>query len=72
MNAALEMEVAMFNQEEGEDIKRFLKKQTEYFRANPAAARAFLLSTGTYTADEQLAPEFRADDPEEVDPPPPR
>ncbi|MCL2716665.1 MAG: hypothetical protein FWD68_19425 [Alphaproteobacteria bacterium] len=55
----------MFDQIERERILRNLKKQEAYHRANPAAARAFLLSTGIYTPDGELAPEYRSDDPEE-------
>jgi len=64
----------MFDQVDRERILRNLKKQTEYWRANPAAARAFLLSTGIYTPDGELAPEYRSDDPEEEEsqPEPPR
>jgi len=58
----------MFDQEERDAFKRFLKERTEYFRTNPAAARAFLLSTGIYTADGELAPEYRSDDPEGEEP----
>ena len=60
----------MLDQEQRERIIRLLKKQAEYHRANPEAARAFLISAGIITEDSELAPEYRADDPEAVEPHP--
>jgi len=60
----------MLDDERSERIIQLLKRQTEYFRPNPAAAREFLLRTNIYTPDGELAPEYR-DDPEE-EPPQPR
>jgi len=66
----------MLSEEEREEIRQLLREQTEYHRANPAAAREFLLSTGIYTADGELAPQYRSDYSEEDDqqpqPQPPR
>jgi phosphopantothenate synthetase len=46
-----------------EAIKRLLAKQADFHTAHPDAARAFLLSTGIYTADGKLAPAYDGDEP---------
>jgi 7-keto-8-aminopelargonate synthetase-like enzyme len=46
------------NEKQREDIRQALKEQTARHQANPDEARAFLLRTGIYTNDGELAPEF--------------
>ncbi|MCL2714976.1 MAG: hypothetical protein FWD68_10435 [Alphaproteobacteria bacterium] len=60
----------MIDQEQHEAILQLLKEQTEYFRANPAAARAYFIKAGVLTEDGELAPEYRVDGPGEVEPEP--
>lgn len=45
-----------------EALKLMLEEQAQYHKANPAAARAFLLKTGIYTQDGKLAPEYDGDE----------
>lgn len=49
-------------EQEREAIKRLLEDQTQYHRSHPTEARAFLLSTGIYTADGKLSPEYDGDE----------
>lgn len=41
-----------------EELKRILDEQTARLTASPEEARAFMIRTGTYTEDGNLAPEF--------------
>jgi hypothetical protein len=41
-----------------EELKRVLAEQTARHMVSREEARAFLIKTGTYTADGELAPEF--------------
>ena len=45
-------------EQQREELKRVLAEQTARHMTSPEEARAFLIKTGTYTADGQLAPEF--------------
>ena len=44
------------------EIRRILTEQANFHRTHPAEARAFLLTTGIYTTDGKLAPEYDGDD----------
>jgi len=66
-NITHEMENLMFDDKEREEIIQLLKRQTEYFRANPAAAREFLIRGGFYAPDGEVAPAYR-EDPEDPRP----
>ena len=50
-------------EQQREVIKRLLAEQADFHRAHPAEARAFLLTTGIYTADGKLAPEYDEEEP---------
>jgi hypothetical protein len=49
-------------EQQREAIKRLLAEQADFHRSHPAEARAFLLSTGIYTQDGKLAPEYDGDE----------
>jgi hypothetical protein len=51
-------EVTPMTDQERTILKAILQEQKQYHVANPAAARAFLLGTGIYTADGNLTPEY--------------
>ena len=45
-------------EQQREELKRVLAEQTARHIGSREEARAFLIKTGTYTADGELAPEF--------------
>jgi hypothetical protein len=49
-------------EQQREEIRRILAEQANFHRTHPAEARAFLLTTGIYTTDGKLAPEYDADE----------
>jgi len=49
-------------EQQREAIKQLLAEQADYHKTHPAEARAFLLSTGIYTADGKLAPAYDGED----------
>jgi len=55
-------QVEQMTEQQREELRRFLAERANFHRTHPAEARAFLLTTGIYTKDGKLAPEYDGDE----------